>query len=87
MKRDLVAIEEQLDPLQETKFCINASREFIEKERKEEFLNKLTFQYTLNKINKEKYSPPDSECTASSSQPPPASTRGSVSVLPRSLRE
>lgn len=54
MKQQLVPIEEQLDSLKETKYCINTSREFFEKEKKEEFQNKLCFTYSLNKINKEK---------------------------------
>lgn len=54
MKSGLQAAEEALDGIKETKFCIAASREFIEKEQKQKFLNKLTFDYSLGKINREK---------------------------------
>jgi hypothetical protein len=44
-----------VDTLRETKFCIEAGRKFVEKEKERKFQNKLTFDYSLAKISREKY--------------------------------
>jgi hypothetical protein len=44
-----------VDTLREIKFCIEAGRKFVEKEKRRKFFNKLTFDYSLAKISKEKY--------------------------------
>lgn len=54
IKTQFEATEEGLDTIKETRYCINKSKEYIEKEKKELFLNKLCFEYSLSKVNKEK---------------------------------
>jgi hypothetical protein len=81
IKAHLEPTEEGLDSFKETRYCINKSKEYLEREKKEEFLNKLCFEYSLAKINKEKYLSTHSESTEESFLSPQDSTLDFVSLL------